>query len=70
MSRTLRYCVLSVALTSAVWGQPAGSCSCGGNSPGIPAPRAMEPYAGEPEDMRPFSRFTQPYYEHYTKIVE
>jgi ABC-type branched-subunit amino acid transport system substrate-binding protein len=30
----------------------------------------MEPYAGEPEDMRPFSRFTQPYYEHYTKIVE
>jgi ABC-type branched-subunit amino acid transport system substrate-binding protein len=28
------------------------------------------PYAGEPEDLRPFSKFTVPYYENYTKLVE
>jgi ABC-type branched-subunit amino acid transport system substrate-binding protein len=30
----------------------------------------MKPYAQEPEDLRPFSKFTTPYYEHYTDIVE
>jgi len=30
----------------------------------------MRPYAGEPEDLRPFSKFTTPYYENYTKTVE
>jgi ABC-type branched-subunit amino acid transport system substrate-binding protein len=30
----------------------------------------MRPYAQEPEDLRPFSKFTTPYYEHYTDLVE
>ncbi|HEX9007235.1 MAG TPA: ABC transporter substrate-binding protein, partial [Bacteroidota bacterium] len=30
----------------------------------------MKPYAQEPEDLRPFSKFTTPYYEHYTDLVE
>jgi ABC-type branched-subunit amino acid transport system substrate-binding protein len=30
----------------------------------------MTPYAQEPEDMQPFSKFTQPYYQHYVDLVE
>jgi branched-chain amino acid transport system substrate-binding protein len=45
-------------------------CSCGSNPPGRPAPRSMKPYAQEPEDMQPFSKFTQPYYQHYVDLVE
>ena len=50
--------------------QTAGTCSCGANPPGAPAQRTMTPYAGAPDDLRPYSRYTKPYYEHYTKTVE
>jgi hypothetical protein len=30
----------------------------------------MKPYAQEPEDLRPFSKFTEPYYQHYVDEVE
>jgi len=30
----------------------------------------MAPYANAPDDLRPYSRYTKPYYEHYTKTVE
>jgi branched-chain amino acid transport system substrate-binding protein len=30
----------------------------------------MKPYAGEPEDLRPFSKFTTPYYEYYEDLIE
>jgi branched-chain amino acid transport system substrate-binding protein len=45
-------------------------CSCGVDPPGPPKDRQAVPYAGAPEDMRPFSHFTKPYYENYTKLVE
>jgi branched-chain amino acid transport system substrate-binding protein len=45
-------------------------CSCGKNPPGRPAPRSMKPYAEEPEDLRPFSKFTTPYYEYYQDLIE
>jgi ABC-type branched-subunit amino acid transport system substrate-binding protein len=32
--------------------------------------RSLKPYAGEPEDLQPFSKFTQPYYQHYVDLVE
>lgn len=48
----------------------AAQCSCGANPPTAPPNRTLEPYAGEPEDLRPFSRYTKPYYEHYTKTPE
>lgn len=32
--------------------------------------RTLSPYANEPEDLRPFSKFTEPYYQHYTKTPE
>jgi ABC-type branched-subunit amino acid transport system substrate-binding protein len=45
-------------------------CSCGATPPGPPAARTLEPYALAPDDLRPFSRFTKPYYQNYTKEVE
>jgi ABC-type branched-subunit amino acid transport system substrate-binding protein len=48
----------------------AQTCSCGSDPPGPPAKRVLEPYGNVPEDLRPFSRFTKPYYEHYTEEVE
>jgi ABC-type branched-subunit amino acid transport system substrate-binding protein len=30
----------------------------------------MRPYAGEPEDMRPYANFAQPYFENYTSLIE
>jgi branched-chain amino acid transport system substrate-binding protein len=59
-----------LAVTLAMRGQQAPPCSCGANPPDPPKNREMRPYAGAPEDMRPFAKFTEPYYEHYTKLVE
>lgn len=50
--------------------QTSGSCSCGSNSPGKPPNRTLKPYAAAPEDLRPFSKFTTPYYEHYQDLIE
>ncbi len=60
---------VALLLAAAAHGQP-GVCSCGANPPGPPASRTLEPYGGVPEDLRPFSRFTKPYHENYTKEVE
>ena len=62
--------VLLLMAAGAALAQSPGPCSCGANPPGPPPTRTMEPYAGEPGDMRPYSRFTKPYYENYTKTVE
>lgn len=59
--------VFAMALVAAAQPHP---CSCGANPPGPPSPRTLAPYGGVPDDLRPFSRFTKPYYEHYTKEVE
>src|SRR5690242_16209057 len=45
-------------------------CSCGGKPPARPAARSLKPYGGVPQDLRPYSKFTTPYYEHYTDLVE
>ncbi len=69
MRRVVRL-VLLLALAIAAEGQTFQSCSCGKNPPGRPAERSMKPYAQEPEDLQPFSKFTQPYYQHYVDLVE
>ena len=61
---------VALLLTVASAHAQSGVCSCGANPPGPPASRTLEPYAAAPEDLRPFSRFTKPYYENYTKEVE
>jgi len=45
--------------------QPAEHCSCGKNPPPPPVMRTVAPYAGEPEDLRPYSKFTTPYFQNY-----
>jgi branched-chain amino acid transport system substrate-binding protein len=36
-------------------------CECGAHPPGPPRDRAVAPYAGEPGDMSPYSKFAAPY---------
>ena len=55
---------------SAALAQTSAPCSCGSNPPGRPAPRSLKPYAGAPDDLRPFSRFTTPYHEYYQDLIE
>jgi branched-chain amino acid transport system substrate-binding protein len=62
--------VFVTVLVSAAWAQGPWQCSCGSNPPGRPAPRSLKPYAGAPEDLRPFSKFATPYYEYYQDLVE
>jgi ABC-type branched-subunit amino acid transport system substrate-binding protein len=59
-----------LTLACSTWAQTFKGCECGKNPPGRPAERSMTPYAQEPEDLRPFSKFTQPYYQHYVDLVE
>jgi ABC-type branched-subunit amino acid transport system substrate-binding protein len=69
MRRTLS--ILAIALlASAAGAQNAGSCACGSSPSGRPAARSLSPYGGAPDDLRPYSKFAAPYYEHYTELVE
>jgi len=70
MSRGWRMLWLAPAACGLLWAQGAGTCACGANPPGPPKQREVHPYAGSPADMRPYGKFTEPYYEHYTKTVE
>jgi branched-chain amino acid transport system substrate-binding protein len=62
--------VLLIALSCPAWAQTFKGCACGKNPPGRPAERSMKPYAQEPEDMQPFSKFTEPYFQNYVDLVE
>jgi branched-chain amino acid transport system substrate-binding protein len=42
-------------------------CECGKHPPGPPRDREDVPYAGEPADMRPYSKFAAPYDTNYTR---
>jgi ABC-type branched-subunit amino acid transport system substrate-binding protein len=59
-----------LALACSMRAQTFKGCDCGKNPPGRPAERSMKPYAQEPDDLQPFSKFTQPYYQHYVDLVE
>ncbi len=61
--------LLISALTVAAAAQTGFTCSCGSNPPGPPPTRSLKPYGGVPEDLRPYSKFTTPYFEHYTDLV-
>jgi branched-chain amino acid transport system substrate-binding protein len=69
MRRVLMYIVATV-LVSTAWTQTSAPCPCGSKPAGPPAPRSLKPYSGAPEDLRPFSKFTTPYYEYYRDLVE
>jgi len=47
--------------------QPTRICECGAHPPGPPRDREVTPYAGEPEDLRPYQKFAAPYDTNYTR---
>src|SRR6266536_5941625 len=62
--------LFAALLTCAAGAQTSSTCSCGTNPPGRPAQRSLHPYAGAPDDLRPYSKFQHPYYEHYNDLIE
>jgi branched-chain amino acid transport system substrate-binding protein len=62
--------VLIMAFLSLATNAQTPTCACGKNPPGPPAPRSHKPYSDAPEDLRPFSKFTTPYYEYYQDLIE
>jgi ABC-type branched-subunit amino acid transport system substrate-binding protein len=68
--RRLSVVVIAGVLASMAGAQTSAPCTYGQHPPGPPAPRSLKPYTGAPEDLRPFSKFTTPYYEYYQDLVE
>jgi branched-chain amino acid transport system substrate-binding protein len=62
--------IVVAALACAGTAQTSHPCSCGQHPPGPPVTRSLKPYAGTPEDLRPFSKFTTPYHEFYQDLIE
>ena len=68
--RRLLVSTIVAVLVSTALAQTPAPCACGANPPGPPPARSLKPYTGAPEDLRPFSKFTTPYYEHYQDLIE
>jgi ABC-type branched-subunit amino acid transport system substrate-binding protein len=62
--------LLAALALPALLSAQSSTCACGAQPPGPPASRTLAPYGNTPEDLRPFSKFTVPYNEHYTKTPE
>jgi ABC-type branched-subunit amino acid transport system substrate-binding protein len=62
--------VIAALLACTAPAQDSHPCSCGSDPPGRPAPRSLKPYTGAPDDLRPYSKFTVPYYEYYNDLIE
>ncbi len=58
-------CTLAACAPAPLFAQSGGVCECGKHPPGPPRDRTVAPYAGEPQDLRPFAKFEKPYYENY-----
>ncbi len=67
--RLVRALIIVVAIACAASAQTTG-CACGQHAPGRPVTRSLKPYGDAPEDLRPFSKFTTPYYEYYQDLIE
>src|SRR5579871_2932711 len=68
--RRLSVAGIAMVLASTAWAQNSAPCLYGQHPPGPPVPRSLKPYTGAPEDLRPFSKFTTPYYEYYQDLIE
>ena len=62
--------IVVVALLCAASAQTSTPCSCASHAVGPPATRSLKPYTGAPDDLRPFSKYTTPYYEFYQDLIE
>jgi branched-chain amino acid transport system substrate-binding protein len=58
-------CVLAAGATAGGSAQAVDksrkTCECGAHPPGPPRDRVVAPYAGEPKDLSPYSKFAAPY---------
>jgi ABC-type branched-subunit amino acid transport system substrate-binding protein/phosphoribosylcarboxyaminoimidazole (NCAIR) mutase len=70
MRRVLVFVIAAAMLACTAAAQTSVPCACGKNPPGRPESRSLKPYTGAPDDLRPFSKFTTPYYEYYQDLVE
>jgi len=70
MRRVLVFVIAAAMLACTAAAQTSVPCACGKNPPGRPTSRSLKPYTGAPDDLRPFSKFTTPYYEYYQDLVE
>ena len=70
MRRVLLAVIVAASLTCAAAAQNSATCSCGSHPPGRPASRSLHPYTGAPDYLRPYSKFTAPYYEYYNELIE
>jgi branched-chain amino acid transport system substrate-binding protein len=68
--RPVSITLIAAVLSLAAWAQTTAPCVAGQHSTGPPKSRSLKPYTGAPEDLRPFSKFTTPYYEYYQDLVE
>ncbi|HZD31326.1 MAG TPA: hypothetical protein VE779_06670, partial [Candidatus Angelobacter sp.] len=56
--------LLTATMTTAQTGAPAqatAACTCGSHPPAPRPQRTITPYANEPKDLQPYSRFAEPY---------
>ncbi len=67
MRRAWMYVVVAALVSTALAQAP---CPCVDRPAGPPASRSLKPYAGAPDDLRPFSKFTIPYHVFYQDLVE
>jgi len=58
-------CVLAVGACVSLGAQSGSVCECGKHPPAPPRDRTVAPYASEPQDLRPFAKFEEPYSENY-----
>jgi ABC-type branched-subunit amino acid transport system substrate-binding protein len=56
---------LVVGTVVSLGAQSGSVCECGKHPPAPPRDRIVTPYAGEPQDLRPFAKFEKPYSENY-----
>ena len=65
--------MLAALLVSTVVAQTSSNskavdaCACGSRPPKPRPERTVEPYANEPKDMQPYSKFAEAYYRHYVQ---
>jgi branched-chain amino acid transport system substrate-binding protein len=60
-------CALAVGAAVSLRAQSGGVCECGKHPPAPPRDRTVTPYAGEPQDLRPYAKFEEPYSENYVE---
>jgi len=60
-------CATAAGMASIMAAQRPATCECGAHPPSPPRDRTVAPYAGEPADLSPYSKFAAPYDLNYVR---